>query len=194
MNEVLVNISCLVPDVHNSRVHSDKNILLIQRNFEKFGQYRPFVVQKSTMRVLVGNGLLSAMKQAGVTGNVKAVILDLNNDEANTLALIDNRSHDFSCFDMDKLFSQMENLDAKIASLLDFSSNISDSVIPDFRPPDESKRDDERGTIFVCGEYKIRLTRRQFLKWRERLQLSVGFNAKDQIKEIKKRIGLKNEN
>lgn len=194
MNEVFVDIASLVPDEHNSRIHDEKNILLIQRNYKKFGQYRPFVVQKSNMRVLVGNGLLEAMKQSGATGKVKAVILDLDDDSANVLAVQDNRSHDLSAFDVDKLFEQLEHFDDKLKTLLDFDSlRSADDEAPDFREPNKVFSDKDVGTFFVCGEYRMYLSRDQFTKWRENLQLSAGFSNKDQIDEIRRRIGL-NEN
>ncbi len=194
MNEVLVELSALVPDEQNSRRHDEKNILLIQRNYEKFGQYRPLVVQKSSMRVLAGNGLLQAMKHAGVTGKVKAVIMDIDDGEANALAILDNRSHDLSSFDCNLLFAQLEKFDNGLKSLLDYDSMRRDSELNEEaelrETPEVMDGEKSPGTNFVLGEYRIHLTQKQFLAWREELQINVGFAPKDQKDEIKRRIGL----
>ena len=77
------------------------------------GQYKPIIVQKSTNYVLVGNHTLKAIKKLG-WDSVDAVILDVNDDEAKRIVLVDNRTSDLSTYDftlLDKMITSMPSLE-----------------------------------------------------------------------------------
>jgi len=52
----MVNLADLVLDPRNAREHDRRNIDEIKRSLQAFGQHAPLVVQRSTNRVLIGNG------------------------------------------------------------------------------------------------------------------------------------------
>lgn len=60
-----VLLSQLVPDDKNARAHSKRNIEEVKKSLEQFGQHRAFVVQRSSNKILVGNGMYEAMRQLG---------------------------------------------------------------------------------------------------------------------------------
>ena len=66
MNVVKVNLDELVEDNNNARIHSERNIEEIKKSLKKYKQYRPFVVQRSTNKIIVGNGMYRAMKLLGI--------------------------------------------------------------------------------------------------------------------------------
>lgn len=59
-----VEISTLVPDPENVRIHSVKNMMAITASLQEFGQQIPLVVGAGNI-VLKGNGSLACMKQMG---------------------------------------------------------------------------------------------------------------------------------
>lgn len=96
------NICDLIPDRANARKHDERNINAIADSLSEFAQYSPLVVQKSTGRVLVGNGRLEAMKKLGWT-EALVVEYDCDNVTATRLALADNRTAELATWDMETL-------------------------------------------------------------------------------------------
>jgi ParB-like chromosome segregation protein Spo0J len=56
-----VPLTELHADAANARTHGDKNLEAIRASLLQFGQAEPLVVQKSTGRVVGGNGRLVVM-------------------------------------------------------------------------------------------------------------------------------------
>lgn len=85
-----VSISALAADPANARKHDKRNIEEIARSLREFGQHAPIVAQRSTRRVLVGNGRLEGMKALGWT---EALVLWVDDDNVTAVrrALADNR-------------------------------------------------------------------------------------------------------
>ena len=57
-----MKLEALTPDPDNVKIHHPENIAVIKARLAKFGQYRDFVVWERGMVVLVGNGMLQAMR------------------------------------------------------------------------------------------------------------------------------------
>lgn len=86
----------------NARKHNEKQIGLLVKSIGLFGQYRPMVVLLSSKEVLVGNALLEALRLMKFEyGDV--VYVDISDDKANELSLIDNRSSELSEWDNNAL-------------------------------------------------------------------------------------------
>ncbi len=60
-----VPLETLHLDPSNAREHGPENLDAIEASLSRFGQAEPLVVQKSTGRVIGGNGRLVAMKKLG---------------------------------------------------------------------------------------------------------------------------------
>lgn len=102
MNVVKVNLDELVEDNNNARIHSERNIEEIKQSLKKYKQYRPFVVQRSTNKIIVGNGMYRAMKLLGIKeGWVE--YRDLSDKDATKLALTDNRTAELAEWDIEIL-------------------------------------------------------------------------------------------
>jgi hypothetical protein len=95
---VLVKLSKLKPDKKNARKHSERNIEEIARSLQQFGQHRPFVVQKSTGKILVGNGMYEAMKSLGWSEGLALYVED-DDETAVKRALADNRTGELAEWD-----------------------------------------------------------------------------------------------
>ena len=65
MDIVKVDIDRLREDPLNLRHHGNENVEMIKRSLQESGQYRPLVVDRNTMAVMIGNGRLRAMRELG---------------------------------------------------------------------------------------------------------------------------------
>jgi ParB-like chromosome segregation protein Spo0J len=81
----------------------------IVQSLEAHGQYRPLIVQKSTGFILAGNHTWRAAAVAGLK-KVDIVELDVDNDEALRILLVDNRTNDLATYDDDALKQLLELL------------------------------------------------------------------------------------
>lgn len=62
------------------------------------GQFRPLIVQRSTRFVLAGNHTLAAARQAGMT-EIAVTFLDVDDEQARRIMLVDNRTSDLGTYD-----------------------------------------------------------------------------------------------
>lgn len=112
MEVVIVPLSKLKPDKRNARGHNRRNIEAIKDSLESFGQHRPFVVQKSTGKVIVGNGMLAAMKELGWTEGA-AYYVDDSEAESVKRALADNRTGELAEWNIEALADIMTEFDGE---------------------------------------------------------------------------------
>jgi ParB-like chromosome segregation protein Spo0J len=104
-------IASLRPDDRNARTHKEKDLGVIARSLDTYGQQKPIVVLTDG-KVIAGNGTLAAAKSLGWT-HIACVTFD-NEDEAKAraFAIVDNRSSDLSGWDFDILSSELVDLSA----------------------------------------------------------------------------------
>ena len=108
MDIVKVNLSELKPDPNNARKHSSQNILAIKQSLQENPQYRPFVVQKGTNKICVGNGMYAAMEEIGIKeGWVE--YRDLDEKQFARLSVTDNRTAELAEWDEDILQQIISN-------------------------------------------------------------------------------------
>ena len=81
----------------------------ICQSLEAHGQYKPIVVQRSTMRVCAGNHTTQAAQALGWT-EIDAVVLDVDDDQALRILLVDNRANDLATYDNSVLTDLLEHL------------------------------------------------------------------------------------
>ena len=101
----------------NVRIHTKKNIDVIKKSLQEYGQVKPILVQKSTNYVIAGNGTLQAAISLGWT-QILCNILDLDDDKANALGILDNKSTDLSQWDQKGLLQLLQELQTSEENLL----------------------------------------------------------------------------
>lgn len=89
------DIDSLVPWDENPRLG---DVAVIRESFRAHGQYQEIVVQKSSRRVIAGNHRWHAAKGEG-WDKIAAILLDVDDEEATRIALVDNKSSDNSVYD-----------------------------------------------------------------------------------------------
>jgi len=108
-----VNLDNLKPDPANARKHDDRNIEEISRSLAEFGQHAPLVVQRSTNRILVGNGRYEAMRQLGWD---MALVLYVDDDNVTAVrrSLADNRIAELAEWDDEALQGLLQGLGEEV--------------------------------------------------------------------------------
>ena len=81
----------------------------IMQSLEHHGQYRPIVVNSRTQEVLAGNHTLEAARQLGWE-QIAATFVDVDEDQAARIVLIDNRANDLATYDDESLAALLSDL------------------------------------------------------------------------------------
>lgn len=103
---VLVDVSKLKGYDKNPR---KGNVKAIAESLKTNSQYRPIVVQKSSMKILAGNHTWKAAKELGWK-KIAAVFVDVNDEEAKRIVLADNRTNDLADYDNTILAELLKDL------------------------------------------------------------------------------------
>ncbi len=93
-----VDIESLKPYPDNPRL---SNLDLIKESLNEHGQYRPITVNKDNT-ILAGNHTWEAMKEMGYT-NIYINRVEVDDETARRIVLVDNRLNDLSNYDKDKM-------------------------------------------------------------------------------------------
>jgi ParB-like chromosome segregation protein Spo0J len=96
---IMLAIVDLKPWAGNAR-RGDVGALAL--SLSELGQYKPVIVQKSSMRIIAGNHTVAAAESLGWS-EVACVVLDVDDEKAMRINLIDNRSSDLADYDPNEL-------------------------------------------------------------------------------------------
>lgn len=107
LNTETVELDALKPYPKNPRVG---NTALIVTSLKEHGQYRPLIVQRSTGMVLAGNHTLKAARELKWK-TVAVNYIDVDDEQATRIVLMDNRSQDTATYNADLLAEVLAGLD-----------------------------------------------------------------------------------
>ncbi len=158
----LVELKQLSPDDHNARIHDARNLTEIERSLKEFGQHRPFVVQRSTGKIIIGNGMFEAMKKLGYK---EALVLwvDDSDERAIRRALADNRTSDLSAFDdaiLAELIAKAEGelpgwTQAEIDKIIAQAQGNNGLCDPDEIPPEPLTATARPGDLWILDNHRL---------------------------------------
>jgi len=157
LEELKVPIGSVKPYPRNPRRGALEQI---RASLERHGQYRPIVVNQATSEVLAGNHTLLAALELG-WAEIAATFVDVDEETAARIVLVDNRSSDLAGYDdaeLAALLSSLTDLDATgwgqrdLDKLLD---EVLDTPPPDTAPalPDEPRS--RPGDLYTLGEHRV---------------------------------------
>jgi hypothetical protein len=90
-----VPLTSLQKDPRNSNKHGERNLKAIEASLLRFGAVEPLIVQRSSMRVIGGNGRLDRMlklnKEGKWASEVDVIMLDVDDKTADQLGVALNR-------------------------------------------------------------------------------------------------------
>lgn len=101
-----VEIDSVSPHPDNPR---EGDVGAIAESLLEHGQYRPIVVQSSTRRILAGNHTWRAAKSIGWS-QIDAVGVDVDDEQALRILLVDNRASDLGNYDDRALVALLTDL------------------------------------------------------------------------------------
>lgn len=98
----IINISELKSPKNNVRVHTEKQIKEFIKSLKVFGQTRPAVIDENNV-ILVGNGMVEALRRKGDTTVEVFRRLGLSEAEKKKLMLADNKIYDLGIDNYDAI-------------------------------------------------------------------------------------------
>lgn len=167
------------------------NIDVISNSLQHLGQYRPIVVNTGTHtgrtnEVLAGNHTLEAAKRLGWE-TIDAVTVDVDDEKAARIVVIDNRSNDLAEYDNEALVEILQSLpdleatgydDDDLKSLMDALQHPEEAewgaafdAIPDGEKSDHFRRS------FILSLEQVSIVDRAIAAAREHVQETVNMNA-----------------
>lgn len=165
MNVEKVKLSTLRHDKRNARKHDERNIEEVKRSLQEFGQHRPFVVQRGTNKVIVGNGMLDAMLALGMTEG-DAYFVDDDEETSIRRALADNRTAELAEWDMSTLKDLFQDMGPdievpgwnadEIEDLFGLPTDgINTEIIEDEPPEPQQEAVSRPGDIWLLGKHRL---------------------------------------
>ncbi len=152
------------PGPVNARKHNERNIEEICRSLREFGKHAPLVVQRSTGRVLVGNGRMEAMGRLGWK-DAWVVFTDDDNVTAVRRDLADNRTAELADWDENILSELVRSLgedveipgwtEEELAALSALNPEPVEGLEDPTRFPPPGRADDETGDLWILGEHRL---------------------------------------
>lgn len=101
-----VALAQLIHHPENARTH---DLATLKISLNAHGQFNPVVRQRTTGYVIKGNGTMDAAAELG-WGFLDVITLDVDDDQARRILLIDNRASDNGGYDEDSLTSLLQAL------------------------------------------------------------------------------------
>jgi len=111
--ELAVPVADLKPYEGNPR---RGNVDAIRESLAAHGQYRPIVVRRDTNEVLAGNHTFAAAKELG-WDSIAATFVDVNDEQARRIVLVDNKTSDFGRYDDADLLAILKELESTESGL-----------------------------------------------------------------------------
>ena len=102
-----IAVEKLNPLDKNVRKHGERQIEEFVKSLEQFGQTRPFVIDEKNT-VLIGNGMLEAMKLAGIEVCTAYRVKGLSDLEKKKLVLTDNKIYSLGSDNLDNIMDYLQ--------------------------------------------------------------------------------------
>ena len=102
-----IAIDKLKPLERNVRKHGEKQIDEFVKSLEQFGQIRPFVIDEENT-VLIGNGMLEAMKRAGMDTCQAYRVKGLSDLQKKKMVLTDNKIYSLGADNLDNIMDYLQ--------------------------------------------------------------------------------------
>jgi len=132
----MVDPATLIPHPGNPRVHQDQ---VLRDSVRRFGQYRAVVVNKRTGRLVAGHGTVAAFAAERPGEPIQVSYVDVDEETADRILLIDNRASDLADNDnrlLAELLASLPDLDH--TGYTDEDRETLLRIIDATTPPDET--------------------------------------------------------
>lgn len=193
----LMPLDQVVPYARNPRINAHA-VDKVASSIKEFGFRQPIVVDAERV-IVVGHVRYEAAKRLGLKKVPVHIAAELTPEQIKAYRITDNRVGEES--EWDKALLQLEIVEleeaAFSAELLGFNDEelrdikaAVDGLLEDGFGDDENDDIEEADTTARIGAYSFPIEREQYLEWLEGIKQSVGFEKKEIIEELKRRLGL----
>lgn len=115
------------------------DVAAITDSMRHHGFFGALVAQRSTGHVLAGNHRLQAAIALGIP-HVPVTYLDIDDDQAKRILLIDNRTNDLATYDHPTLIELLQSFEDLTGT--GYTADDLDDLLDDLNPPDPPREDD----------------------------------------------------
>lgn len=160
LSDLLIPIGSVRPYGRNPR---RGNVEAIKESLERNGQYRPLVVNRRTHEVLAGNHTWQAARELGWT-KVAATFVDVDEEQAKRIVLVDNRSNDLAGYDAEALaellgeLPELEGTGYDREALDELIDELAEGTLADDDadpPPLPSDPETAPGQLYRLGRHRL---------------------------------------
>ena len=197
MKVELVPIKEVIPYARNPRINTHA-VEKVAASIKEFGFRQPIVVDSEKV-IVVGHVRFEAAKQLGLKKVPIHIATELTPEQIKAYRITDNRVGEESEWDKALLQLEITELDdAEFdAELLGFNAeelkeikSSVDDLLDDGFSEDGENEIEEADTTARIASYSFTIEREQYLDWIEKLKQEVGFEKKEVIAELQRRLGL----
>ncbi len=196
MKVELMPVDQVIPYARNPRINAHA-IEKVAASIKEFGFRQPIVTDKE-MVIVVGHVRFEAAKRLGLKKVPVHIATELTPEQIKAYRITDNRVGEESEWDKALLQLEIAELDAATydTELLGFNAeelkeiqSSLDSMEDGFGEDDDDDIKEADTTARIAG-YTFPIPREQYLEWMEAIKQQVGFEKKEIIAELKRRLGL----
>ena len=193
----LMPLAQVLPYARNPRINAHA-IDKVAASIKEFGFRQPIVVDAENV-IVVGHVRYEAAKRLGLKKAPVHVAAELTPEQIKAYRITDNRVGEDAEWDKALLQLEIAELDAAAFSVevLGFNDEeirdikaAVDGLLEDGFGDDENDDIEEADTTARIGAYSFPIKREHYLEWLESIKQSVGFEKKEIVEELKRRLGL----
>jgi ParB-like chromosome segregation protein Spo0J len=154
-----VPIKTLIPFDGNAR---EGDIGAIVESLKHLGQYRPVVARRETNQILVGNHTWRAAKHLGWK-NIAVAWVDVDDEQATRIVLVDNRTSDISGYDDSTLLALLTNVSSLEGT--GFTPEDLDDLLNDIKTDRDHKPTPNKDVRCRVDKWSFKVSPTEFSAW-----------------------------
>lgn len=139
------------------------DVKAIAESLERNGQYKPIVVRTGTFEVLAGNHTLKAARDELGWTEIAATFIDVDDDAAARIVLVDNRTNDLATYDTPELIDLLKSIpdlagtgyDAAAMESLYETQEAAEAPDDVDEIPEAPAPRSQKGDLWFLGEHRV---------------------------------------
>jgi site-specific DNA-methyltransferase (adenine-specific) len=136
------HLDAIVPYWRNPRVIPEEAVQAVAESIRRYGYTQPIVIDAENV-IVIGHTRYAALRRLGVD-EVPVVVCELSPAKIKQLRVLDNRTHEYTSWNIDALSAELDDLDAQVMMAYFPEVGEVDSDGPDATTADLTERPWER--------------------------------------------------